>query len=146
MVILIKNKSKENKTKLRFKPIFIVGIILIVFILLLTILRIPEDSWIKGDNGIWVMHGNASSMPDYVEKQWAALDCATNLYTIQKIRGVGSNYECLGNCGDYAVDMVHTPRTSADDLIENQCNSYLNGTLKSFIEINNEGKIVRVVE
>ena len=135
----------KNKTKFKLKPWMIVGIVLIALVLLFIILRSQEDGWIKGDNGVWVMHGNASSMPDYVEKQYAALNCATNLHAIQTIREIGSNYECLGSCGDYAVDLVHVPRISADDLKENQCNSYLNGTLKHFIEITDKGQIFRVV-
>ena len=36
--------------------------------------------------------------------------------------------------------IVHTPRTTEDDVPENQCSDYLNGKLNHFIELNSIGK------
>lgn len=94
------------------------------------------------------MHGNVSeeNIPIYVKDQQWAVECAENLKIVQGLRGVGSNSECLGSCGFYAVDVVHVPRIESDNFAENQCNAYLNGTLQHFIEVGNEdGKVVRVV-
>ena len=134
-----------KKEKINLKPIFVVGIILVALTLLLILLRAPEDYWMMDEKGIWIMHGNASVTPDYVINQQTTLNCVNDLYIIQKIRGVGFNYECFGSCGSYAVDMVHVPRIAEDNLEINQCRSYLNGTLTHFIEIDKEGAIVRVV-
>ncbi|MEK6885422.1 MAG: hypothetical protein AABX17_00480 [Nanoarchaeota archaeon] len=135
--------KKENK----LKPFLITGIILILFVILLIFLRSPEDYWILDERGVWIMHGNVSdaNTPEYVTNQQIALDCAGDLRDLQAIRGIGSNSECLGSCYDYAVDIVHIPRTAEDNFVENQCKSYINGTLQHFIEIDKDGNIVRVV-
>lgn len=139
-------EDKLRNMKNKQKTWLIAGIVIIFVIgIALSILRNPEDGWIKGSDGIWVMHGNASSMPDYVKEQYAALNCATDFYKLDRIRSFNFDSQCLGTCGDYAVDVVHVPRTSADDLKENQCNAYLNGSVKHFIEIDKDGKIFRVV-
>jgi hypothetical protein len=55
----------------------------------------------------------------------------------------------LGVCDfgeGYAVDIVNVPRTSEDDLSENQCSAYASGTVKNFIELNKNGQIVRIVD
>jgi len=142
------SKITKNKRKLNIKPWMIVGIILLAFIVLLVFLRSPEDYWMMDERGVWVMHGNVSeeNIPIYVKDQQWAVECAENLKIVQGLRGVGSNSECLGSCGFYAVDVVHVPRIESDNFAENQCNAYLNGTLQHFIEVGNEdGKVVRVV-
>ncbi len=55
------------------------------------------------------------------------------------------NSQCLGTCGDYAVDIVHVPRTEGDNLIENQCEDYKTGKVNHFIELDKNGEIVRIV-
>ncbi len=102
-----------------------------------------EDSWIKDDKGVYVKHGNPSSTPNNVLEQQEAVECA-----YAKYNGLteGKNSQCLGVCGDYAVDIVHTPRTEEDDLAENQCEAYKSGEVSHFIELSYEtGGIVRIV-
>lgn len=102
-----------------------------------------EDSWIKDSKGIYVKHGNPSSTPDYVLEQKEAVECAYEKYNELT---EGKNSQCLGTCGNYAVDIVHTPRTEEDDLAENQCEDYTKGTVSHFIELSYEtGEIVRIV-
>jgi len=53
--------------------------------------------------------------------------------------------QCLGSCDTYAVDIVHVPRTREDDKEANQCESIRTGQLSHFIELDKDGKIVRIV-
>lgn len=103
-----------------------------------------EDNWIKDSKGVYVPHGHPASVPDNVRKQHDALDCVLKLYLNNKTES-GYNSECLGECMDYAVDVVNVPRSVEDDLKENQCASYLNGEVKNFIEIDGKGNVMRVV-
>jgi hypothetical protein len=57
---------------------WIIGIILLVLILLL-ILRSPEDSWIKDERGCWIKHGMPSTTPDYVLEQQNLTNCSENV-------------------------------------------------------------------
>lgn len=102
-----------------------------------------EDDWIKDSKGVYVKHGNPAETPGYVTEQQDAIECASRLYKNVSAEGDLIS-QCLGSCGNYAVDIVHAPRTSDDNLIENQCADYLNGKTRYFIEIDTNGSIVRV--
>ena len=43
----------------------------------------------------------------------------------------------------WVADLVHNPRLAVDDVPANQCQSYLNGTAKHFVEIDLNGNVVR---
>ena len=52
---------------------------------------------------------------------------------------------CLGFVNDdWVVDLVHNPRTASDDAKENKCESYTLGQAKHFIELDLDGKLVRM--
>lgn len=102
-----------------------------------------EDNWIKDSKGVYVPHGMPGSVPENVKAQHDSMDCALKLYITQKPEN-GYNSECLGVCGNYAVDIVHVPRNTDDDLKENQCSAYLDGQVKSFIEVDGKGNVVRI--
>jgi len=124
--------------------VLIAGIILF---LLVTIVFIrffvggDEDTWIKDSRGVYVKHGNPSEVPSYVIWQNATIACAQEKFSTftEEI-----DSQCLGDCGMYAVDIVHVPRTDEDDLTENQCADYLSGKLSHFIELDGTGEIVRI--
>ena len=80
-----------------------------------------------------------------VSKQRNAIDCAKKLYNQNKLEGVEFESQCLGVCGDYAVDIVHVPRNSDDNKPENQCVAYREGDVNHFIELDKDGNIVRIV-
>ena len=127
------------------------GIIVLIVILALIVCgvffavsKFKEDSWIKDSKGLYVMHGNPDSVPDDVKVQQNALGCAGELYVAEGLKYVNFSSQCLGTCGNYAVDIVHVPRTSEDDLKENQCSDYLDGKVKHFIELNSQGQVVRI--
>lgn len=53
---------------------------------------------------------------------------------------------CLSNAlmPDWVLDIVHDPRIPSDDLSQNQCPGYLEGRAKHFVELDLEGRLVRV--
>lgn len=110
--------------------------------IVLLILRGNEDDWIKDSRGVWVKHGNPSNISEQVLQQQEAINCALDKFNnfTEEI-----NSQCLGVCGDYAVDIVYVPRTAEDNLAENQCEEYRNGNVNHFIELNKNGDIVKIV-
>ena len=102
-----------------------------------------EDSWIKDEKGIWVKHGNPDYVPDYFVEQQQIISCALNLYDNETKMSLSS--QCLGTCGDYAIDVVHVPRTQEDNLTENQCGAYKNREVNHFVELDKDGNVVRIV-
>lgn len=129
------------------KMIWIIAAVVAVIVLLgivLLVLRGNEDSWIQDDRGIWVKHGNPAEIPKYVVNQYAVMFCSANLYFDEKDKGTNFSSQCLGTCGNYAVDIVHVPRTAEDNLKENQCKNYTEGKVHYFIELDGNGRIVRI--
>jgi hypothetical protein len=129
----------KNKQKIIF-----IGVIVLSLAILFLFLRGNEDSWIKDGRGVWVKHGNPSQTPDYVEKQQEILRQAFSLYEDKKYELINLSSQCLGNVENYAVDLVHNPRISEDDLIENQCEDYNAGKVNHFIELDETGMVVRI--
>jgi hypothetical protein len=134
------------KNEMKMKKIYlIIGIILLLIVGWLVIRFViggPEDNWIKDSKGVWVKHGYPSETPEEVLEQQEAIECA-----LEKFEGFTEtiNSQCLGSCGDYAVDIVHVPRNSEDNKVENQCEEYANGTVNHFIELDKNGEIVRIL-
>jgi hypothetical protein len=122
--------------------IFIVVAVFLILAVIFLVLRGNEDDWIKDSRGVWIKHGNPSETPEQVLEQQNVVNCA-----LEKFNSFTGeiNSQCLGVCGDYAVDIVHVPRTAEDNLIENQCEEYRNGNVNHFIELNKNGEIVRIV-
>ena len=127
------------------KKILIIAVVFIVLAGLIFILRSQEDDWIKDSRGVWVKHGAPSSTPDEVLNQQNAIECANNLYNGEMDKGSEFDSQCLGSCYDFAVDIVHVPRSDEDNLVENQCEAYRSGQVNHFIELDKEGNIVRIV-
>lgn len=131
------------KKKLLYWIIGIIVLLAVIF-LLLRGFNGGEDNWIKDEKGIWTKHGNPSDIPNEVKEQQAALACANNLYNQAKQAGIQFNSQCLGSCDDYSIDIVNVPRTSEDNLIENQCSDFNNRITHKFIELDKNGNIVRI--
>jgi hypothetical protein len=128
------------------KKIFLILIVVAVLAAIFFIIfRIGgEDSWIKDSRGVWIKHGNPSEIPDYVAEQQTAIDCAVNIYNLDNSEKVIFESQCLGTCGNYAVDIVHVPRISDDNKQENQCENFRNGQVSHFIELDKNGEIIRI--
>lgn len=57
-----------------------------------------------------------------------------------------SSGPCLTNdlIPGWVVDIVHNPREEIDNLPENQCQAYLEGRAKHFVEFDQTGNVIRV--
>ncbi len=77
-----------------------------------------------------------------------AITQAQALYRQKKMEGEDfSSGPCLTNdlMVNWVADTVHVPRTSEDNLPQNQCQAYLEGRAKHFVELNLlDGTLVRV--
>lgn len=134
--------------------VIIIAAVVVILAVVLVILRggkspwdltAGEDNWIKDGRGVYVKHGNPSTTPAEVLEQQKLIECVNNLYADWNESEAVLNLQCLGKCLDkYAVDFVHVPRTAEDDLEENQCEIYRAGLVKSFVELDSSGKIVRI--
>ena len=90
--------------------------------------------------------GNSQVIEEFIEAgtEEEAFFCAYQLYEKRKSEGMKFESQCLGVCGDYAVDIVHVPREKVDDKPENKCPSYIEGKVKHFIEFDQEGNLFRM--
>jgi hypothetical protein len=125
------------------KKIYWILIVIVILVIGFIMIFRPggEDSWIKDSRGVWIKHGAPSETPDYVLEQQEIINCSFEKF--DEFTGE-INSQCLGICGDYAVDIVHVPRSSEDNLAENQCEAYRNGEVTHFIELDKDGNIVRI--
>lgn len=93
--------------------------------------------WSKLDHGY--RKGNSAEAD-------SAVAAALNIFR-QRSREIDlTNGPCLANDlkQDWVVDIVHYPRDPVDDLPENQCQSYLEGRAKHFVELDQYGNVIRV--
>ena len=130
------------------KIYLIIGIILLLvigWIFIRFVIGGSEDDWIKDSRGVWIKHGAPAETPDYVLEQQQIIDQALSLYEQRKSEGMEFSSQCLGIVGNYAVDIVHVPRSGDDNKIENQCEAYRNGEVTHFIELDKAGNIIRIV-
>jgi hypothetical protein len=123
------------------------AILALIAIAVIVILRSSnEDDWIKDSKGVWVKHGNPSETPQQVLEQQNAVSGALKLYNDAKSNGFEFNSQCLGTVDNYSIDIVHVPRANEDNLAENQCEAYRNGSITKFIELDKDGNIARAVD
>ncbi|MCX6750881.1 MAG: hypothetical protein NTZ83_05465 [Candidatus Pacearchaeota archaeon] len=121
---------------------FVILVLIAGWILVRFVIGGLEDDWIKDSRGVWIKHGVPSNTPEQVLEQQEAINCA-----LEKFNNFTGeiNSQCLGVCGNYAVDIVHVPRTNEDNLVENQCSDFREGKVSHFIELDKNGEIVRIV-
>ncbi len=74
-----------------------------------------------------------------------SVQCALQLYQQKKAEGMNFFSQCLGTCWNYAVDIVHIPRSNEDNFEQNQCRDSREGKVSRFIELDLNGNIVRIV-
>lgn len=142
---LDKITSEKDKTGIggRVQVLCIIAGLLIGFFIFRGFVSSGNDNWIKDSKGVYVPQGYPSNIPNNVKEQHDDLDCALRLYT-NKTPMEGYNSTCLGVCGNYAVDVLNTQRNADDTKKENQCLSYLDGQVKSLIELDGSGNVVRI--
>jgi hypothetical protein len=75
-----------------------------------------------------------------------ALKNALNLYAAKKSAGADlSTGPCLGQVApDWVADIAHNPRQKVDDIAENQCRDFLDGNAHHFVELDPDGKLIRI--
>jgi hypothetical protein len=129
------------------KKIYWVLIVIVILTVGFTMIFRPggEDSWIQDERGVWIKHGVPYETPDYVIEQQQIINQTLSLYEQRKSEEMEFFSQCLGVIGNYAVDIVHVPRSSEDNLVENQCEAYRNNEVTHFIELDKDGNIVRIV-
>lgn len=52
---------------------------------------------------------------------------------------------CLSNAllPGWVLDIAHSPREAIDDLVENQCLAFREGSARHFVEMDQEGRLIR---
>ena len=128
-----------------YQILIIIAILAVVWIFVRFFIGGSEDSWIKDEKGVWIKHGVPYETPDYVIEQQQIINQTLFLYEQRKSEEMEFFSQCLGVIENYAVDIVHVPRSSEDNLVENQCEAYRNGEVTHFIELDKDGNIVRIV-
>lgn len=76
-----------------------------------------------------------------------AVNQAEYLFKQAKARGEDlSKGPCLTNAlmPGWVADIVHNPRQKIDDLAENQCQAFIDGEAKHFVEIDLDGNVIKV--
>jgi len=76
----------------------------------------------------------------------AAIAAAKTLFINAEASGTDfSSGPCLSNnlANDWVADVAHNPRTEVDDLPENQCSAYREGTAHHFVELDTNGQFIR---
>lgn len=125
--------------------LIVIGIVLLLALVLLLV-RGQEDTWIKDARGVWIKHGQPSTIIEEAKVQQELIDKINALYKQAKDSGRDlSQGPCLGTVDGYAVDIAHNPRTEADNDPKNQCASYISGEVQHFVELDPDGNILRIV-
>jgi hypothetical protein len=127
----------------KFFTLFFIGLLIYTAFL---IFRREKDEWIVDDRGVWVSHGNPQEKPKEAAEQEELVRQAYNMYDNSKSLGV--NFDkgpCLGKLSaDWVLDIAHNPRTAADDEPKNQCQDFIKGKAKHFIELDPSGEIIQI--
>jgi len=58
-----------------------------------------------------------------------------------------ANGPCLTNeiAPGWVCDVAHNPRQDVDNLAENQCNAFINGSARHFVEVNESCELLRTI-
>lgn len=107
--------------------------IVVVFILVMIILRIPT--------------ANEPEESEFTEFEQMLIIKAKNIFEEKKAEGILMDKSpCLTNdlAEGWVLDVAHDPREPIDNLPENQCSSFREGKAKHFIELNPEGKLIKI--
>lgn len=86
------------------------------------------------------------SKPSQIEQE-TATNQAKLLYKHTKEKDQDlSNGPCLSNAlmPGWVLDIAHNPRSAVDDLPQNQCSAYLEGSARHFVELDLDGNVIRV--
>ncbi|MBI3260957.1 hypothetical protein HYZ64_01120 [Candidatus Berkelbacteria bacterium] len=84
---------------------------------------------------------------EFKTEKEAAIAAAKGAYAKAKTEGKDlESGPCLGRVfPNWAADVVHEPREQIDNLKENQCKDFIEGTVKHFVELDPQGKVIRAL-
>jgi hypothetical protein len=85
--------------------------------------------------------------PKYSDYETELIARAKQIYKQKVEQGLDlKNGPCLSDelDGDWVLDISHDPREAIDDLLENECPAYRDGRAKHFIELDEEGRVIRL--
>jgi len=95
-----------------------------------------------------VVTGTASiKIKDRADKD-LAVGRAQELYRVMFIGGQDlSDGPCISNevIPGWVADIAHNPRETVDELPQNQCSAYRDGTAKHFVELDPDGNLIRAL-
>ncbi|MFY9484268.1 MAG: hypothetical protein WAP74_01440 [Patescibacteria group bacterium] len=84
---------------------------------------------------------------EFESEQATAITAAKSAYA--KAKSEGKDLEsgpCLGLViPNWVADVTHNPRAQIDNLKENQCKQFIEGTVEHFVEIDPQGKVIRAL-
>jgi len=75
-----------------------------------------------------------------------AIARAKTMFTQLMAEGIDlSNGPCIANnlIPDWVADVAHNPRENIDNLPENQCSAYQEGTVHHFVELDPSGSVIK---
>lgn len=75
-----------------------------------------------------------------------AIEAARKLFKEKKAQGLDmSNGPCLSDeiIPDWVADVAHSPRQQVDNVPENQCLAFREGKAKHFVELDENGNLIR---
>lgn len=115
----------------------IVVFLLMLFVVIMIVLKISPNS----DDERKSSGKKITSFEEDLVQQ------AQQIYYQKKGQKVNfTNGPCLSDnlASLYVVDIAHDPRQAIDDLPENQCPAFVSGKIKHFIELDPDGKLIRI--
>lgn len=122
---------------------------ILIIILIIGGIVFAAYSFLKSDTGKetsnFVYDTKSLETKNVVEPDLAVLR-AKEVWTIAVNQGQDlSNGPCLDNSliDNWVLDIVHNPRQDVDNLPENQCSAYRDGTAKHFVELDVQGNLIR---
>lgn len=92
-------------------------------------------------------YGSITYKPGSWPEADRAVSQADHFYQLKKAEGENmSDGPCLSNdlIPGWVADIVHNPRQEVDNRRENQCPAYLEGRAKHFVELDLDGKLVKI--
>ena len=111
----------------------------ILIIVLLAIVVIIVFSY------VWLTEHQSSIKQAFSPEESATNACPNFCRNALSNRQDISNGPCLSNdiAPDWVCDVAHNPREAIDDLPENQCSAYGNGTAHHFIEVDEKCNFIK---
>ncbi|MEK7511778.1 MAG: hypothetical protein AAB575_02060 [Patescibacteria group bacterium] len=85
--------------------------------------------------------------PKYSDYETELVARAKEIYARKVEQGLDlTNGPCLSDelDGDWVLDIAHDPREAVDELLENECPAYRDGRAEHFIELDEEGKVIKL--